>query len=191
MTHWPRAPLWLNPKFWVPRAESEWAQSYACVLCYLPLKSWLEIQKPARKCVIMPGKQSLQFGLQRRENATFFPLLPLLCEKLVKLLRGKGEWCRLVLPHGWLVTRRCIEEMLNEPTKLPPFDGKLMAFTGSTKPPNKFPFQPPVSATSNVSISRLHRKPEGDNVLESKRPQALTNACDRAEMFDVRRCVTN
>lgn len=49
-----------------------------------------------------------------------------------------------------------------------PSDSKLVAFTCSPKPPNKFPFQPPVSATSSVSNSRLHGKYKGDNILGIK-----------------------
>lgn len=86
--------------------------------------------------------------------------------------------------RGWLVTRRCIEEtcFMNPQN----FARKLVAFTGSSKTPHKFCFQPPLSASSIVSEGRLHGKPEGDNIFESKRPHASTNACDRAELFDVR-----
>lgn len=123
VTHLPQAPWWLKPKFWVPGAESEWAQSYTCVHCYLLLECWSETQKTARKCAIMPGKQSLQFGLQFRENTAFFLLVLLLMKSRWNLLGGKEclPWRRLVLPRGWLVTRRCIEETcLMNPQKSPP-----------------------------------------------------------------------
>lgn len=111
---------------------------------------------------------------------------------------GGGEcslWRGLVLPRGWLVTRsRVGETCLMNPQKSTPFDSKLVAYTDSTKTPHtpsKFPFQPSLSAASTLSDGRLRGKPEGDNILESKRPQASTNACDQAEQFDVRTRVTN